>query len=191
MLVRAATRAHPSRRSRCARRLVALALTVLCVASSSLLPATAAADRLSAAVWAGSAQWHWPVAGPIRFAAGFRAPLTPYGTGHRGIDLVSEVGAPVRAPADAVVHFAGDVAGRPVLTLRIGDTVLASFEPVASDLVAGMSVERDTLIGVVTDAPSHCSPVCLHFGVRLLGEYVNPLLFLGGVPWSVLKPWAG
>jgi murein DD-endopeptidase MepM/ murein hydrolase activator NlpD len=92
----------------------------------------------------------------------------------------------VLAPADGVVHFAGFVVDRPVLSIEHADGVLSSFEPVQTALVAGDRVKRWQLIGTLL--PGHCTSACLHLGARLDGEYVNPLLFLGGVGWSVLYP---
>ena len=90
------------------------------------------------------------------------------------------------APADGVVHFAGFVVDRPVLSIEHADGVLSSFEPVQTDLVAGDRVTRGQVIGTLL--PGHCASPCLHLGARVDGEYVNPLLFLGGVGWSVLYP---
>ena len=108
----------------------------------------------------------------------------------KGIDirapLVAEAGAQVLAPADGVVHFAGFVVDRPVLSIEHVGGVLSSFEPVQTSLVAGDRVTRGEVIGTLL--PGHCGSPCLHLGVRVDGEYVNPLLFLGGVGWSVLYP---
>ncbi len=90
------------------------------------------------------------------------------------------------APADGIVHFAGFVVDRPVLSLEHVDGVLSGYEPVQTSLVAGDRVSRGQVIGTLL--PGHCASACLHLGVRVDGEYVNPLLFLGGVGWSVLYP---
>ena len=34
----------------------------------------------------------------------------------------------------------------------------------------------------------HTAPGAVHFGVRYEGEYINPLVLLGGVPRAVLLP---
>ena len=104
------------------------------------------------------------------------APATVYGPGHRGVDLAAEAGAVVRAPADGVVHFAGFVVDRPVLSIEHGD-VLSSFEPVDAVVTAGERVQRGQVVGRLL--PGHCSSVCLHLGARVHRQYVNPLLFLG------------
>jgi len=118
------------------------------------------------------------------------APAGPYGAGHRGIDIRppsgAAAGAQVLAPADGVVHFAGFVVDRPVLSIEHAGGVLSSFEPVQTTLVAGDRVTRGQVIGTLL--PGHCASPCLHLGVRVDGSYVNPLLFLGGVGWSVLYP---
>jgi murein DD-endopeptidase MepM/ murein hydrolase activator NlpD len=134
--------------------------------------------------------WSWPVTGAHALARPYVAPAGPYGAGHRGIDIRpspgTEAGAPVLAPADGVVHFAGFVVDRPVLSIEHSGGVLSSFEPVETTLVAGDRVTRGQVIGTLL--PGHCAAPCLHLGVRVGGEYVNPLLFLGGVGWSVLYP---
>ncbi len=133
----------------------------------------------------GTELWRWPVDPPRSVLRPFIAPETPYATGHRGIDIRAPAGT-VFAPADGVVHFAGTVVDRPVLSIDHGGGVLSSYEPVTSTLKAGDSVSRGDPIGVVL--PGHCVSLCLHFGVRVDGQYFSPLAWLGGIPNSVLLP---
>jgi murein DD-endopeptidase MepM/ murein hydrolase activator NlpD len=161
-------------------RMVGLALLVGFAVGGSPAPAAAAPPAAQLGVW------NWPVSGAHALARPYIAPAGPYAPGHRGIDIRAPAGAAVLAPADAVVHFAGFVVDRPVLSLEHADGVLSSFEPVQTTLVAGDHVSRGQAIGTLL--PGHCSSACLHLGVRVDGEYVNPLLFLGGVGWSVLYP---
>ncbi|MCU1469821.1 MAG: family metallopeptidase [Glaciihabitans sp.] len=130
------------------------------------------------------AEWAWPVRGSHQIVRPFIAPATPFSAGHRGIDITAS--GDVLAPADGVVHFAGVVVNRPVLSVAHVGGVLSSYEPVASSLRAGDPVTRGEVIGQVQ--PGHCSSSCLHFGVRINGEYVSPLLFLGGIVRPVLLP---
>jgi len=130
--------------------------------------------------------WTWPVSGAHALARPYVAPAGPYGSGHRGIDIRSTEGAAVLAPDDGVVHFAGFVVDRPVLSIEHANGVLSSFESVQTTLAAGDRVSRGQVIGTLL--PGHCASPCLHLGARVDGEYVNPLLFLGGVGWSVLYP---
>jgi murein DD-endopeptidase MepM/ murein hydrolase activator NlpD len=171
-------------------RMLALVLLVSTAVGGS--PASAAASApvgsapVASAPVAELGAWNWPVSAAHALARPYVAPAGPYGSGHRGIDIRAPLGAPVLAPADGVVHFAGFVVDRPVLSLEHADGVLSSFEPVQSTLVAGDRVTRGQVIGTLL--PGHCASPCLHLGVRVGGEYVNPLLFLGGVGWSVLYP---
>ncbi|WP_162248738.1 M23 family metallopeptidase [Agromyces sp. Root1464] len=131
--------------------------------------------------------WRWPVAAPIRILAPFRAPPTPYTAGHRGIDVAAAAGAPVVAPAPGVVSFSGMVAGRPVVAIDHGHGVVSAVEPVAGVVEAGTPVTAGDAIGSVATG-GHCDSGCVHFGVRVDGEYVSPFLFLGGLPRAVLLP---
>lgn len=166
-------------------RMLALVLLVGAAVGGSPAPA-AAGPSATGAPAARLGTWSWPVSGAHALARPYIAPTGPYAPGHRGIDIRAPVGAAVLAPADGVVHFAGFVVDRPVLSLEHSQGVLSSFEPVDSTLAAGEHVSRGQVIGTLL--PDHCSPACLHLGVRVDGEYVNPLLFLGGVGWSVLYP---
>ena len=129
--------------------------------------------------------WDWPVDAPREVVRQFIAPATPYASGHRGVDLAAESGQ-LFAPADGVVHFAGVVVDRPVLSIRHPGGLISSYEPVESTLHRGDAVARGDPIGTVL--AGHCIHTCLHFGVRLDGEYVSPLLYLGGIEPSVLLP---
>lgn len=129
--------------------------------------------------------WVWPVA-PVRVVQPFVAPAHEYGPGHRGVDLDDGDGA-VRTPADGRVAFAGPVAGRGVLTIDHGDGLVSSFEPVQADVAVGDVVERGQVVARAATG-GHTAPGILHLGVRLDGEYVNPLRLLGGVPRAVLLP---
>lgn len=144
--------------------------------------------RRLAALAAVVALWAWPIAAPHPIARAYLAPAAPYAAGHRGIDIRTAVGAEVRAPADGVVHFAGIVVDRPVLSIDHGGGVLSSYEPVETTLHAGDAVRRGQVIGTLATG-GHCARGgCLHFGVRVDGSYVSPLLFLGGQPRAVLLP---
>jgi murein DD-endopeptidase MepM/ murein hydrolase activator NlpD len=131
------------------------------------------------------AGWAWPVGGDRAVLRPFIAPATPYGPGHRGVDILAVEDA-LLAPADGIVRFAGMVAGRPVLSIDHGDGIISSSEPVESALDAGDSVARGDPIGTVLDG--HCAERCVHFGVRIDGEYVNPLRWLGGGVRPILLP---
>ena len=161
------------------RRTIALLLILLVV------PGSASAEPPPLAADAGNARWGWPVAAPHVVVRQFIAPAHRYATGHRGVDLAAH-GGTVYAPADGIVHFAGVVVDRPVLSIRHPGGVISSFEPVETRLTEGDPVAPGDPIGTVI--PGHCSEPCLHFGVRLDGEYVSPLLYLGGLEPSVLLP---
>jgi murein DD-endopeptidase MepM/ murein hydrolase activator NlpD len=140
----------------------------------------------SPAAAAPTPRWQWPVELPRVISRAYLAPATLYGSGHRGIDIEAQ-SSEVYAPADGVVHFAGYVVDRPVLSIEHPGGILSSFEPVTTALTAGDTVHRGELVGTLVDG--HCAVIaCLHLGVRVGGEYVSPLLFLGGVPRSVLVP---
>ena len=143
-------------------------------------PAAAGAARSTGALW------EWPVDPPKRVVRAYVAPATPYGPGHRGVDLAADSGAAVYAPADGVVYFAGVVVDRPLLTIRQPGGILSSFEPVTTTLAAGTAVTRGERIGTLL--AGHCAETCLHVGVRLYGQYVSPLKYLTGIPHSVLLP---
>lgn len=130
--------------------------------------------------------WVWPLAG-FRIARGYAAPAHEYGPGHRGIDLEAVGGPEVRAPAAGVVAFVGSIAGRGIVTIDHGDGLVTTLEPVVPGVEVGASVERGQEVAVLS-VGGHAATGTLHFGVRRDGEYINPLLLLGGIPRAVLLP---
>jgi murein DD-endopeptidase MepM/ murein hydrolase activator NlpD len=158
-----------------------LRIIVLLIAVLGLVAAPAPTHAAAAAA---VARWSWPVAAPHPVVRPFIAPATAYSAGHRGVDIAAN--GDVLAPADGIVHFVGFVVDRPVLSLEHPGAVLSSYEPVVSSLHVGDKVTRGEVIGQVV--AGHCAQLCLHFGVRVRGEYVSPMLFLGGIPYSVLLP---
>lgn len=133
--------------------------------------------------------WSWPVIGNHTISRGYEAPSVFYGAGHRGIDLVAEVGQEVLAPADGTVHFVGKVVDRELISLD-HDGTLSTFEPVSSTLAEGEVVIRGQVIGTVstsTNADYHCT--CLHMGARQGKDYFSPLALLASIAPAVLLPW--
>jgi hypothetical protein len=64
---------------------------------------------------------------------------------------------------------------------------VSAIEPVDGVVAAGTAVAAGDAIGTVASG-GHCEARCVHFGVRVHGEYVSPFLFLGGLPRAVLLP---
>lgn len=133
--------------------------------------------------------WVWPVDGPRVVDRPFLAPPTPYVAGHRGVDLAARSAVPdgaiVRSPADGVVHFAGRVVDRGVVTVRAGP-LLVTVEPVTAAVAEGDAVAAGQPLGVLE--PGHCAEPCVHLGVREAGLYVSPMRWLGGLQRAVLLP---
>ncbi|WP_026378271.1 M23 family metallopeptidase [Agromyces italicus] len=186
----------PHRRHRTAASALAAATLTLAVLAALVAispPAALAFGLGSTAIRAESdrvetVQWVWPVPPPVRVVSPFRAPPTPYTSGHRGVDLEVEPGAPLVAAESGVVSFAGMVAGRGVVAVDHGDGVVSAIEPIDPSVGAGDTVAAGTAIGIASQG-GHCAGDCVHFGVRFDGEYVSPFLFLGGLPRAVLLPF--
>ncbi len=132
---------------------------------------------------AASGAWPWPAVGPVLRA--FESPSSPYGPGHRGIDIAVPVGTPVLAPAAGVVSFAGPVGGELFVTIDHGGGLETTYSWLSAKLARkGDSVTAGQAIASSgTGHPGSTIPH-LHLGVRLGGEYVDPMDYLS--PASVV-----
>ncbi len=127
--------------------------------------------------------WSWPVVGPV--IRGFDPPSMPYGAGHRGIDIATAFGTPVRAPASGVVTFAGPVAGALFVSVDHGGGVVSSYSWVSSVLVRrGDLVGAGAVLALSGAGHPGVDPAHLHFGLKRDGVYVDPLSLLA--PASVV-----
>jgi hypothetical protein len=163
------------------------AVVVLAIALAITPGGPMTADAAAASAVAAAPSWRWPTSPPGAIVQPFEAPPGPYAAGHRGIDLGAAAGQAVLAPAIASVQFAGIVVDRPVVTLRVDEHVLVSFEPVAAEAPVGAALAVGQRFGTVA-VGGHCGDRCLHVGVRVDGQYVSPLLYFAGVPPAVLLP---
>ncbi|HZP90825.1 MAG TPA: M23 family metallopeptidase [Actinomycetota bacterium] len=128
-----------------------------------------------AALAAGS--WRWPVVGPI--LRGFDPPASPYGSGHRGIDIATAFGSEVVAAAPGVVSFAGPVGGALFVSVDHGGGLVSSYSWLSSILVRrGDVVGEGVALALSGGGHPGVSPPHLHFGVRRDGVYVDPLELL-------------
>lgn len=134
--------------------------------------------------------WQWPLDPTPPVLRHFDKPPKKWMAGHRGADLAATRGSTVLSPADGVVVFIGTVVDRPVLTIDHGNGLLSSFEPVAATVGKGERVRRGQPVGDISTEP-HCPTLCLHWGVREEGEYVNPLNLVSDRRPSVLLPLSG
>jgi murein DD-endopeptidase MepM/ murein hydrolase activator NlpD len=104
---------------------------------------------------------------------------------HRGVDFAASESTEVLAVRSGTVVLSRMIAGRPVLVLR-SRGVRFTHEPVIGTVAVGEHVRTGEVIGVM-GVGGHCATVCLHWGAKVKGSYVDPLSFL---PRSapVLKP---
>jgi murein DD-endopeptidase MepM/ murein hydrolase activator NlpD len=134
----------------------------------------------------------WPLSPVPVVTKYFDAPETPYGPGHRGVDLATVPGQEVLAADAGVVVFAGLVGGRPVISVDHDGGLRTTYEPVSPKVAAGDQVFRGQVLGTVLAGHPGCAiAACLHWGVRRGEEYVDPLSLTGEAGEYRLKPWGG
>jgi hypothetical protein len=137
--------------------------------------------------------WQEPIIGlQARILSDYQAPAYPWGSGHRGIDAMVDVGEVIYSPTAGSVHFAGRVVNRGVLSIIDDHGRIASFEPVCSLLSIGFEVQPGDAIAVYCEPDpgyqSHCVGDCMHFSARLDGAYLSPLHLIYGLQPSRLWP---
>ena len=134
----------------------------------------------------------WPLRPQPALVRRFDAPSPNWSPGHRGIDLAGVAGQRVFAAGPATVLFAGELAGRPVVSLGHPSGLRTSYEPVRATVRVGQRVDSATVIGTLLAGHPGCSAAaCLHWGAMwgpaARAEYVDPLGLLVSTPIR-LKP---
>lgn len=154
---------------------------LLAIISILIFPTSAAKPNIE--IWAEPAP-------NFNITAPFIAPISPMGSGHRGIDFQPGAGTMVTAPTSGLITFAAVMVNRSILTIRSESGLLISFEQLCTDLGAGETVRRGQALGVFCntheDFEQHCDE-CIHLSVRSNFGYLNPELFLGTLRPSELK----
>lgn len=158
-------------------------LTALFLVASLLTGVPAHADEF---------RLDWPLRPRPAVVRGFDAPRPDWQRGHRGVDLASTAGRPVYAAGTAVVVFAGQAGGVPVVSLAHPGGLRTSYEPVTAAVRAGQPVAAGSVIGTLEPGHPGCAaPACLHWGAMWgsasRADYVDPVGLLAGTPIR-LKP---
>jgi murein DD-endopeptidase MepM/ murein hydrolase activator NlpD len=120
----------------------------------------------------------WPVRGQV--LRPYDPPETPFGSGHRGIDISAPLGEPVRAAHEGTVAFAGPVAGSLFVSIDHPDGVRTTYSWLSEVRVrAGDRLDRGAVVALSGAGHAGVYPPHLHFGARFAGEYMDPMLLLG------------
>lgn len=120
----------------------------------------------------------WPLRGVLyaRFGKKGREP-------HDGIDLAAPAGTPVKTAGEGVVLFAGPQSGYGLIVVVGHERGLVTVYAHSRDLRVrtGQTVRPGQVIATVGESGKTSGPH-LHFEVRVDGEPVDPVRFLGPVP---------
>lgn len=154
-----------------------------------------AALTLAAPVHADGGRLDWPLRPRPAVVRAFDAPSPNWQRGHRGVDLAAAPGATVYAAGAGTVVFAGELAGRPLLSIAHPGGLRTSYEPVRATVRPGQLVATGTAVGVLDAGHTGCpAAACLHWGAMwgpaARADYVDPLGLLAATPIR-LKPVAG
>ena len=148
---------------------------------------------LAPTCYADDPRWQWPLRpGVPVLTRAFDAPSPDWQRGHRGVDLAGRPGQPVYAAAAGAVVFAGDLAGRPLVSVAHPGGLRTSYEPVEAAVRPGQRVDASTPLGrLATGHPGCPAPACLHWGAMwgpaARADYVDPTGLLAGTTVR-LKP---
>lgn len=134
----------------------------------------------------------WPLRPRPAVMRAFDAPSPNWQRGHRGVDLAGIPGQPVYAAREGTVVFAGELAGRPVVSVAHPGGLRTSYEPVIATVRPGRLVSTGAPLGELTAGHQGCpAPACLHWGAMwgpaANADYVDPLGLLATTPIR-LKP---
>lgn len=136
----------------------------------------------------------WPLRPRPALVRPFDPPEHDWLPGHRGVDLAGSPGQTVYSAGPGIVVFAGEVAGRPVVSIAHDGALRTTYEPVEAEVTVGRRVGRGTPLGVLIEGHRGCGvPACLHWGLRRERtehgerEYLDPLGLLTRSPVR-LKP---
>jgi murein DD-endopeptidase MepM/ murein hydrolase activator NlpD len=110
----------------------------------------------------------------------FAPPPRPWLPGHRGVDLAADQRAAVYAAGPGVVRFAGQLAGRGVVSIDHADGLRTTYEPVTPLVATGQEVRAGDMIGRLDAGHPGCPVLaCLHWGLRRGDTYLDPLALVG------------
>jgi outer membrane protein assembly factor BamB len=133
--------------------------------------------------------YSWPVRGDVLRA--FHPPASPYGAGHRGIDIGAPFGTTITAPEDGVVAFAGWVAGAQYVSIDHPDGVRTTYSWLSATLVArGDSVARGEPIAKTGHGHPEEELPHLHLGARIGDVYIDPMILLERALAEAIGPTA-
>jgi murein DD-endopeptidase MepM/ murein hydrolase activator NlpD len=160
-------------------------LPVMLAAITAIMTTIAVAVAVAVAGPARAGDWRWPVVGPV--VQGFDPPASPFGSGHRGIDIAASPGTPIVAPAAGHVSFAGPVAGSLFVSIDHGSGLFSSYSWLSRALVRrGERVVTGQRVARSGMGHPSLQVAQLHMGVRLDGAYIDPLEYLGAASVSDL-----
>lgn len=121
-----------------------------------------------------SNQWQWPSGTPVPIVSSFAPPARDWLPGRRGVTLRYPHPSPVYACDSGTVTFAGNVAGRSVITIKhVGPsrTLWSTYLPVLPQVSVGDHVDKGTMIGHVEEGSE-----TLHWGAKTgPRSYINPI----------------
>ncbi|HEY4453213.1 MAG TPA: peptidoglycan DD-metalloendopeptidase family protein [Pseudonocardiaceae bacterium] len=142
----------------------------------------------------------WPLSPPHPVLRPFQAPATPYGPGHRGVDLGGSVGEPVFAAGDGLVLYAGSLFNCGLISIEHPGGLRTTYTPVVPSVRVGQEVARRQQIGTLLAAQPGCPeevgnngtgpPVFLYWGVHRDRTYLDPLRLVETGEIRLL-PWPG
>ena len=129
----------------------------------------------------------WPLRPRPAVLRMFDAPSPNWNSGHRGVDLAGELDQPVYAAAAGTVVFAGELAGRTLVSIAHPGGLRTTYEPVRPAVRAGQLVDAGSAIGALITGHAGCSAAaCLHWGAMWgpasRADYVDPLGLLAATP---------
>jgi murein DD-endopeptidase MepM/ murein hydrolase activator NlpD len=137
----------------------------------------------------------WPLRPRPAVVRKFDAPSPNWNRGHRGVDLAGTPHQPVYAAGAGTVVFAGELAGRTLVSIAHPGGLRTTYEPMRPLVRVGQLVDAGAVIGELEAGHAGC-PVaaCLHWGAMWgaasHADYIDPLGLLASTPIR-LKPLHG